>query len=209
MGTASLPPESYRIDGKGWCFITGAYHDKTPVGLRIENAVRDRHSFRIAAKIVVVDLVGLLFPGDAIIFEISDHLFLFSVHAHYCHLLRGELLSLVVDVLKLPIADAPRRRVLVARFQRLLVDAQGEPHVVQQASHGVGADVDSQFPELSGNVAGRLACPLQTVHGIAGLVMLEQFGNMVDHVGRFFSVDRRPAPFFRTLCCWTCRVKSS
>jgi len=42
------------------------------------------------------------------------------------------------------------------------------------------------------------------MHGVSGLVMLEQIGNLIDYRWRFFSVDARPAPFFRIPPRWIC-----
>ncbi len=102
--------------------MTVADHDKALVGVSIQNTVRDRHSLRVAAKIMVLDPVGFLLPRHAIVFEIADNLLLFRVHAEDGNSLGGEFLALLVDVLKLPIADAPRWRVLVSRFQGLMID---------------------------------------------------------------------------------------
>src|SRR5262249_29946133 len=136
--------------------MAGTDHDEALVGQRVENAIRDRHSFRIAAKVMVMDPIGFLFPRRPIVFEVSDHLFLFTIDAEDRTLAGGEFLALPVDVLKLPIAGTPRRRGLVAGFQRLLIDAPRETHIFLPAADRGCADVAIQGAALSGNGSGWL-----------------------------------------------------
>jgi hypothetical protein len=45
--------------------------------------------------------------------------------------LRRESFSLASDIEKLPVADAPRGRIAVPRFQPFMIDAQGKSHFLQ------------------------------------------------------------------------------
>jgi len=56
----------------------------------------------------------------------------------------GELVPFLADVFKLSIAHSSRWRVLVSRFQRLVIYPQRESHLSQQAPHCFGADANAQ-----------------------------------------------------------------
>ena len=55
-----------------------------------------------------------------------------------------------------------------------MIDAQREVHVVQQTRHRVGTDGEAQFAEPLCNLLGGTVSPLQSGHGIAGGIVLQQ-----------------------------------
>ena len=68
------------------------------------------------------------------------------------------------------------------------------PHLLQQASHGSGADADLQALQLLSNFLGYLAAPLQTAHRVTRCLMFYQFGDLLDDPRRLFSTVLRPPP---------------
>src|SRR3990172_435153 len=206
---AAFPPQSDRIHRKGRRLIAGSHGYEPPVGLRIVNAIGNGHPHRIVEKIVIIHRMGLSLPRYPRIFESSDLLLLFRVDADNGASPRGEFLPLLVEVAELPVADPSGWRILVARFQILVIDAQREPHLFQQTAHGAGADPDVESAELSGYFPGRLAGPSQTLHRVSGRFMLQQIRDTVDDLRRFFSVRLRPPPALRVLSRCTCSPKSS
>jgi hypothetical protein len=79
----------------------------------------------------------------------------------------------LADVFKLLIAYPSWWRVLIARFQFFMINAQREAHLFQQTPHRFGADPDFQPAELSGNLPSRLAGPFQPMYRVSGRFMLE------------------------------------
>src|SRR5439155_9572394 len=123
--------------------------------------------------------------------------------------LHQKLFSLTLDVSKLLIAHPSGRRVLVPRFELLVVDSQGVTHLFQQPPYGAGADADLQPTELLGDFPGGSAAPFQILDRIPSRFVLEQMGYLFDHCGVFFSARDRPPPMRRirprlTSCSSSC-----
>ena len=113
--------------------------------------------------------------------------------------LRQKLFSLTLDVAKLLIAYPSGRRVLVPRFELLMIHSQGVAHLFQQPPYGAGADADLQPTELLGDFPGGPATPFQIPDRVPSRFVLEQIRNPVDYRGRFFSAGLRPPPAWRIL----------
>ena len=80
----------------------------------------------------------------------------------------------------------------------LVVDSQGEPHLLQELRHGPVADRDANGPQLGGDLGRSSAGPLESAHRIARRVVLHQFFDALDDFRRFFSSALRPTPALRT-----------
>ena len=75
---------------------------------------------------MIVDQLGLLFPAGPRVLELADPLFLLGIYADDGVGLRRESLAPAMDIGKLAVAHPARRRVLVARFQPLVIHPQAE-----------------------------------------------------------------------------------
>ena len=77
------------------------------------------------------------------------------------------------------------------------IDAQGEIHLVEKTSHGIGRDRDIDLLKNLRDPLSRFASPLQPGDGIPGGVVLQKNLDGVDYFERFFSTRLRPAPALR------------
>ena len=121
-------------------FAAGAHHHKTLIPPWIVNPIGNRPAHGIAGEVVIVDQLGLLFPADPRVLELADPLLLLGIHADNRVGPRRESLALAIDIGKLAVAYPSWRRVLVSRFQPLVIHPQAESHLFQQATYGTGAD---------------------------------------------------------------------
>src|SRR5574341_58145 len=79
----------------------------------------------------------------------------------------------------------------------LAIDAQGEIHLVQEASDRIGRHRDIDLLKDFCDLLGRLPGPLQPGDGISGGVVLQENLDGIDYFGRFFSTGLRPSPALR------------
>ena len=71
---------------------------------------------------------------------------------------------------------------MVPRFELLVVHSQGVTHLFQQPPYGAGADLDLQPTELLGDFPSGSAAPFQTLDRIPSRFVLEQMGDLFDHL---------------------------
>src|SRR6266849_6341730 len=79
----------------------------------------------------------------------------------------------------------------------LVVDAEREFQLLEQASHGGLADVDAEPPQFLGDFRGGLMRPLQSRDRIASRLESHQGLDGRDDLGRFFSDGFLPPPGLR------------
>jgi hypothetical protein len=75
-----------------------------------------------------------------------------------------------------------------------VIDAQRIAHLVEEASDGVGANLDTEIAQRQGNLFGSASRPLQPGDGVASRIVFQQELDQCDDVGRFFSTGLRPPP---------------
>ena len=153
--------------------MAGANGHKPSVGQRIEDAKRDCHSHGILEEVVIIYPISGLLPRTPIILEVSNPLLFLAVHADNGIAAGGEFAPLPIDAFELSIAHFLWRRVIVARFQAFVIDAQRETHFIQQAAHRLGTDLDVEPAQLLGDFLGRLSRPFQMVHRVAAGFVLQ------------------------------------
>jgi hypothetical protein len=84
------------------------------------------------------------------------------------------------------------------------VHTEREMKFGEQPGDRACADADTQPLQLPSDLGGRLVGPPQAAHRIAGRMVLQQFLDLRDYLGRFFSSGLRPPPGLRTRSHSTC-----
>ena len=174
------------------------------VGHEVVGSAGPSDSLGVPFKIMVIDQGGLLGPGGAGAFEISDQFLLFAVHADDRALRRLEALTLVFDVVELLVAV----RVGCAGLF-LVIDAQRIVQALEQPRHRVGTDRDSRALEVRAELFGGSVRPFQAAHGVAGGIVGHRLFQGRQDFGVFFSKGGRPAPARRTGSISRSRLRSS
>src|SRR5271165_4435065 len=148
---------------------------------------------------MIVDLLRFLAPHPAVVLEQTDHLTLLAVHADDGLLGPLEPVARALDGQELTVSSgAVPRFMLNAGFDILAIGLEREAHLVQQARHRIGTDLDTEAEQLLGNLLGGLAGPAQAAHRIAGDLVAQQLFYAGDDLRSFFSADGRPPPRLRT-----------
>ena len=170
------------------------------VAFRIVDALRCRTAFRISWKVVIVDLLRLLTPRLARVFELTKQFLLLRVHADSGITTATEILAALVDVLELLIA----LRMRLAGVQHFAVATQSLLLVTQQTADGrwTGALV-----QLLRQRTQARAHPFLVRTWIAGRFGIDATLQSNDQSRIFFSTRGRPPPASRTR--WAGRWRNS
>jgi hypothetical protein len=144
-------------------------------------------------EVVVVDRCGNALPLPAAVVEVAHQFPLPGIDADNGIALTAETPSQSGNVAKLLVAC---RAVPLADL--FAVDAKREVQFVEQPGNGASADPDAQPMPLRGDPGRCLVRPSLTAHRIASRIVFQQFLDLRDHLGRFFSIGLRPPPVLRT-----------
>ena len=191
-GPFAFPPSGNRMGGEGRGVVGDADTNHTPVVRGIVDAVGDTHPARVGEEIVIVDPHGRAVPFRAGVFEVADHFPFLAIDADDRKTSSLEASPKRANGLELLI---PVRTGIGGDL--LAVDPQGEIHLVEKASDGVGRNRDIDLLQNLRDLLGRLPSPLQPGDGIPGRVVLQQNLDGLDYGGRFFSTRLRPPPVLR------------
>jgi hypothetical protein len=172
--------------------VAGTHEHSAPIGLCVVNAVGDRHSVGIRAKIMILDQDGFAIPFGAGIFEVANWFLLLRVDTDDGQSLAGKSFPLPPHVKELLIAIG-----VLGGGDLLAVHAELAVHVFEQAAHRVLAHGDAPSGEFYGDLARRAPTPLHPGNGVTGRVVPHQFFDAGDDFGRFFSARLRPPPALR------------
>jgi hypothetical protein len=126
-------------DGEGGCFVGDPNENRATVGLRIVDPVRNGDAFGGGTEVVIIDSSGGSFPFGAGIFEVTNQLPLFGIHAQNRIAPLLEPIPLPAEVAELAVAVSSG-----TGRDRLTVGAQAIFHLTQKPSYGVAADCDPQ-----------------------------------------------------------------
>ena len=172
--------------------MAGTHEHSAPIGLRVVNAVGDRHALGLRTKIMILDQDGFAVPLGAGVFEVANEFLLLGIDTDDGQASVDKSLSLLTDVKELLVTH----RVFGGR-DLLAVYAKLEVHLFEQTPHGVLAHRDSPSGEFCGDLARRAPAPLHARDGVSGSIVTHQFFDSGDDFGRFFSSGLRPPPALR------------
>jgi len=161
--------------------VGDAYEHRTAVGLRVINAVGEGDTLGQRAKVVVVDWRGNATPLAADVLEVAHQFSLFGINADDGIAVPAEAASQSGDVAELLIACGA-----LPGADLFAVYAERETEFVEQPRHRACADPDAQPFQLPGDLGGRLVCPSQAAHRIAGGIVLQESLDLRDYLGCFF-----------------------
>ena len=68
----TLPPMTDSVSSEGGCVVRNTDDDRTTVGERLVDAVRDGDAERVGEKVMIIDGPGLAIPACAGVFKVAD-----------------------------------------------------------------------------------------------------------------------------------------
>src|ERR1022692_4835342 len=75
----TLPPVTNSMGSEGGCVMRNTYDDRTTIGKRLVDAIRDSDAECVGTKVMIVDGPGLVVPACAGVFKVADQFALFGI----------------------------------------------------------------------------------------------------------------------------------
>lgn len=99
----TLPPMTDSVSREGGCVVRNTDDDRTTVGKRLVDAIRDGDAECVGAKVMIIDEPGLAVPARAGVFEVADQFALLGVDTDDGQVTAAEALPQVGNVIKLEV----------------------------------------------------------------------------------------------------------
>ena len=81
QASLALPPVSDSVGSEGGRIVRNTDNDRTTIGKRLIDAIRDGDTECVGAKVMIIDEPGLAVPACAVVFKVADQFALLGIDA--------------------------------------------------------------------------------------------------------------------------------